>query len=112
MRKQSGFALIQVMLFSALVATMLYAMMLVQSEHMRESVASQKAQEIEPAVYDLVNYAMAQESSNYADGDSADYTKTGSNYYDENDPLSSDYASELSAAGYDTSGVEVTVSHG
>lgn len=104
MRKLRGFALVQVMLFTALVGAMVYALMLVQAEKMREQMASQKAASVEPAIYDIVSYAIAKQA---ADGSVA---VKGSDYYSNNDPLSADYTSTLAADGYDVNGVYVTSS--
>jgi type II secretory pathway component PulK len=103
MRSKQGFALVQVMLFSMLIAAFIYSMTIVQRSASSQSASEQQAAQIAPAIYSIVNSAILQEE------DSGDDNLTGDEYYEDNDPLSIEYEQVLNDAGYDVSGVVVTI---
>jgi hypothetical protein len=101
MRNKRGFALVQVMLFGMLMSAMMYSMIIVQQSTSQQDLSKQKATNITPAIYDIVQYAIEQQAAGHGG------TVTGDDFYDAHDPLSAEYEDTLEASSFDRHGVHV-----
>jgi hypothetical protein len=94
MKRQSGFALFQVLLIAALVGGFVYSMMITEDAEQGKSKADQLAVVLTPATHAFLKYGLLNGVGTYQ----------GADFYGVNYIISSSYEDSLASGGYDYSG--------